>query len=68
MIFMKISNDSDVSPGLAVLRFPFRWNSPNAAGTTGSLLPSRQLTLLGGSLQLGSFFGGRVEGMVGRRP
>ncbi|CAL1162213.1 unnamed protein product [Cladocopium goreaui] len=30
--------------------FPFLWNSPNAAGTTGSLLPSRQLTLLGGSL------------------
>jgi hypothetical protein len=59
MIFIKIS---DVNPGLAVLRFPFLWNSPNAAGTTGSLLPSRQLTLLGGSLQLGSFFWGKVGG------
>eukprot|EP00913_Durusdinium_trenchii_P009836 g9235.t1 len=33
--------------------FPFLWSAPNAAGTTESLLPSRQLTLLGGSLHLG---------------
>ncbi|CAJ1330623.1 unnamed protein product [Effrenium voratum] len=29
--------------------FPFLWSIPNAAGTTSSLLPSRELTLLGGS-------------------
>jgi len=30
--------------------FPFLWHSPNAAGIETSLLPSRQMTLLGGSL------------------